>query len=188
MFNDELMNPSSFITLLLWTRRTKMFVSIWRKLWCDVSRVSLLTCRCWRAWRWVTCHVSHSLYISARCGRPCRVSAGGCARHRWLAATGRAVLGSVGVAPGHLAPHSYMPGGATRIHTHKYTTVSTGFLQHSESNNNKSHTKLLSLNRESYLYLLCSPKPSYAMAEVGLMDRNSNLHADRIENCLGRQS
>ena len=100
----------------------------------------------------------------------------------------RAVVGSVGVAPGHLAPHSYMPGGATRIHTHKYTTVSTGFLQHSESNNNKSHTKLLSLNRESYLYLLCSPKPSYAMAEVGLMDRNSNLHVDRIENCLGRQN
>ena len=187
MFNDELMNPSSFITLLVWTRRTKMFVSIWRKLWCDVSRVSLLTCRCWRAWRWVTCHVSHSLSIYARCGHvPCIC--------RWLCSAPlagghwRAVVGSVGVAPGHLAPHSYMPGGATRIHTHKYTTVSTGFLQHSESNNNKSHTKLLSLNRESYLYLLCSPKPSYAMAEVGLMDRNSNLHVDRIENCLGRQS
>ena len=107
MFNDELMNPSSFITLLVWTmvwtRRTKMFVSIWR-LWCDVPRVSLLTCRCWKAWLG---HVSRwSLHHT------CRISADGCARHRGLAATGRgrAVVGSVGVAPGHLAPHSYMPG------------------------------------------------------------------------------
>ena len=180
MFNDELMNPSSFITLLVWTRRTKMFVSIWR-LWCDVTRVSLLTCRCWKAWRWVTCHVSRwSLHHT------CRVSADGCARHRGLAATGRgrAVVGSVGVAPGHLHCPTQLHA---RIHTHKYTSLQV-FLQHSDSNSNKSHTKLLSLNRESYLFLLCSPKPSYAMAEVGLMDRNSNLHVDRIENCLGRQS
>ena len=132
----------------------------------------------------VTCHTLSTSPLGAG---TCRVSAGGCARHRWLAATGRAVVGSVGVAPGHLAPHSYMPGGATRIHTHKYTSLQV-FLQHSDSNNNKSHTKLLSLNRESYLFLLCSPKPSYATAEVGLMDRNSNLHVDRIENCLGRQN
>ena len=132
----------------------------------------------------VTCHAA--LSISARCGHvPCIC--------RWMCSAPlagghwRAVVGSVGVAPGHLAPHSYMPGGATRIHTHKYTGIQV-FLQHSDSNNNKSHTKLLSLNRESYLYLLCSPKPSYATAEVGLMDRNSNLHVDRIENCLGRQS
>ena len=116
----------------------------------------------------------------------CRVSADGCARHRGLAATGRgrAVVGSVGVAPGHLHCPTQLHA---RIHTHKYTSLQV-FLQHSDSNSNKSHTKLLSLNRESYLFLLCSPKPSYAMAEVGLMDRNSNLHVDRIENCLGRQS
>ena len=125
----------------------------------------------------VTCHAA--LYISASC-----VSADGCARHRGLAATGRAVVGSVGVAPGHLHCPTQLHA---RIHTHKYTSLQV-FLQHSDSNSNKSHTKLLSLNRESYLFLLCSPKPSYAMAEVGLMDRNSNLHVDRIENCLGRQS
>ena len=146
-----------------------------------MARVLLLTCRCWKAWRWVTCHVS-------RCSlhHTCRVSADGCARHRGLAATGRAVVGSVGVAPGHLHCPTQLHAIA-RIHTHKYTSLQV-FLQHSDSNNNKSHTKLLSLNRESYLFLLCSPKPSYAMAEVGLMDRNSNLHVDRIENCLGRQS
>ena len=147
-----------------------------------MTRVSLLTCRCWKAWLGHVSRVSTSpLGVDT-----CRVSAEGCARHRGLAATGRAVVGSVGVAPGHLHCPTQLHAIA-RIHTHKYTSLQV-FLQHSDSNSNKSHTKLLSLNRESYLFLLCSPKPSYAMAEVGLMDRNSNLHVDRIENCLGRQS